>query len=180
MDSHERAATRYCSKCLKTKELEDFSVKAVWCKECINAYSKEHYQRNRARILARKTIYRSTHDGQIKEGQAAWRSKNVGRFASYLKQWRKSNRGKVNHLEAKRLAKRLQATPKWADLSVIEAIYKEAKRVSMETGIRQSVDHRYPLQGKLVCGLHVPENLRVIPYLENCKKRNSMPVEDIV
>lgn len=180
MGHHERAATRHCTKCGEDRDLERFSVKASWCKECINAYSKEHYQRNRRRILSRKTLYRAANEERIRVAQASWRGRNVGRLTSYLKIWRKNNRGKVNHLEAKRLAKRLRATPKWADLKAIESIYAEAKLVSQRTGVRQSVDHFYPLQGKFICGLHVAENLRIIPYVENCKKRNSMPVEDIV
>ena len=34
------------------------------------------------------------------------------------------------------------------------------------------VDHRIPLQGELVSGLHVPSNLQVITAEENQKKGN--------
>ena len=39
---------------------------------------------------------------------------------------------------------------------------------------RNEVDHIIPLQGQFVSGLHVPENLRVIPRSINRSKRNKV------
>lgn len=71
----------------------------------------------------------------------------------------------------RRRAKNLRTT-KWADKKAIADIYAEAKRFSIETGIKHHVDHEIPLQGKLVSGLHVPANLRIIPASKNFKKLN--------
>jgi len=57
-------------------------------------------------------------------------------------------------------------TPLWADKDKIAAIYKEAKRVGM------SVDHDIPLRGKLVSGLHVENNLVLLPLSQNISKGN--------
>lgn len=51
-------------------------------------------------------------------------------------------------------------------------IYIEAQRITLSTGIPHEVDHIIPLRGRLVSGLHVHENLRIIPRTENRKKGN--------
>ena len=180
MEPHERATTRTCTQCAVTKPLERFSKRQAWCKDCINAYSKKHYQRRRPHVLSLKIAYRASNKEKISKLNAEWRERNLDRQRDYLRAYRQAKRGKINSLEAKRHAAKLKATPKWANLRAIERIYTKAKRISKETGVRHSVDHIYPLRGKTVSGLHVPENLRVIPLVENCKKRNKMPVEDIV
>lgn len=65
-----------------------------------------------------------------------------------------------------------QATPKWVDHDAIEAIYWEAQMKNYETGVKHQVDHIIPLKHHLVCGLHIPGNLRVITATENIKKKN--------
>jgi hypothetical protein len=68
-------------------------------------------------------------------------------------------------------------TPKWANKDAIKEFYKEAKRLTKETGILHHVDHIVPLRHPLVCGLHVENNLRVISYFENNQKSNYFTVE---
>jgi hypothetical protein len=84
---------------------------------------------------------------------------------------------KTDHRRATRAAERMariaatsQRTPPWADLQAIRKIYNEAARLTKETGEPWHVDHEIPLNGKLVSGLHLAENLRVIPGIENLKK----------
>ena len=67
--------------------------------------------------------------------------------------------------------------PPWADKDVIKAIYKQARRMTKETGIKYHVDHIIPLQGELVSGLHVPDNLQIITEYENLSKGNRVDLE---
>jgi hypothetical protein len=84
--------------------------------------------------------------------------------------YRKRNRGKKNAEWAKWFADRLQRTPPWADLQAIRKLYDEAHRITKATGLEHHVDHIIPMRGKLVSGLHVAENLRVLPGPENLSK----------
>ena len=73
---------------------------------------------------------------------------------------------------SKRRAMKTGKCPAWANLEAIKMIYKQAQDMTKTTGIVHHVDHIIPLLGKTVSGLHVHENLQVIPALENLKKHN--------
>lgn len=50
--------TKKCGKCLEEKPFDAYSNntptrKHSWCKQCTNAYCKEHYKRNRQKYLER-------------------------------------------------------------------------------------------------------------------------------
>lgn len=83
----------------------------------------------------------------------------------------------INSHAGKRRAAKLQRTPPWANKDAIAAIYATAERLSQETGIPHHVDHELPLRGRLVSGLHVEGNLRIITGAENCRKGNRYEVE---
>ena len=75
--------------------------------------------------------------------------------------------------QAARLVLKRKAQPAWVDVGCLKEIYGEMKRKNKEAGkIVWNVDHIVPLNGKHVCGLHVPWNLRVISARENKQKGN--------
>lgn len=80
------------------------------------------------------------------------------------------------HLEIEKSVRRKRAkdgaTPAWADLKKVKAIYKQAQQVSKSTGVIHHVDHQVPLTSKLVCGLHNEFNLKILPSTENLQKHN--------
>jgi hypothetical protein len=69
-----------------------------------------------------------------------------------------------------RIASQLQRTPKWVDLKAIKKFYDVSHWMTEVTGIEHHVDHILPLNGRLVSGLHIAENLRVLPGPENLAK----------
>lgn len=83
-------------------------------------------------------------------------------------------------------------TPAYADLKKIDKIYREARKLNLAhykalraKGVPRKrwlaayhVDHIIPIKGKLVCGLHVETNLRIITALANMKKGNRWKQED--
>ena len=86
--------------------------------------------------------------------------------------WKKRNPDAVCADSMRRYTTLLKACPTWTDHLEINKIYTVCQQISAETGIDHEVDHIVPVRGKLVCGLHVPANLRVITTKENRSKNN--------
>lgn len=76
----------------------------------------------------------------------------------------KGKAGMVHRAQTRR------ATPPWADMAAINLIYAKARRLSRWLGEFYVVDHIVPKINPMVCGLHIPVNLRIIHWLENAKK----------
>lgn len=67
-------------------------------------------------------------------------------------------------------------TPKWANIKLITKIYEECFLMNKNNLDKYEVDHIIPISGKLVCGFHVENNLRIIKAADNRKKSNSFKV----
>jgi hypothetical protein len=84
----------------------------------------------------------------------------------------KENPEIIRAKNAKRRAAKLNATVSWSNKEKIDSVYKEARELELEDGIKRHVDHIIPLQGENVCGLHVENNLQILTSEENHKKTN--------
>lgn len=90
------------------------------------------------------------------------------------KKWRDLNRAHYRAIQAKRRAGKLSATPTW-----LTNLHNEQLKMfyAAASAYNAHVDHIVPLQGKDVCGLHVPWNLQVIDSSSNISKRNKLTKE---
>ena len=162
------------------------------------SYNKNHPER----IAATQAAYRATHRNSRNERKRAkyaanpkpareYAAKRYQKLAVRLRavgraryaanasreiaralEYKKNNRAQVTAIQARRNAAKLRATPSWANRFFIEEAYRLAELRTKMLGYPWHVDHIVPLQSKLVCGLHVEHNLRVIPGVENIRKSN--------
>lgn len=162
-----------CYKCKTEKPFELFGKNrrnldglSDECSECKRAMDREYASRHREEAKARASVwyYQNKDNPEVKEKRK-----------QYEKNWRTENSDKHCAKETKRRASKLKATPSWLSkeqLKQIEIEYSLSKWCSEVTGVTYHVDHIVPLKGKLVCGLHVPWNLQVIPASVNLSKGN--------
>jgi len=157
-------ADKACSKCGSIKLLDEFSISSdrkfgrkSACKVCMSMGNKAYYQKNRESMLKKERDRYHDKSGNAKETKI-----------KYLK----NNLGSNNASSTRRYADKLNAVPRWADLSVIKGIYEYSRLKTLITKVKHHVDHIIPLQHKLVCGLHTEANLQVITATDNQRKSN--------
>lgn len=102
----------------------------------------------------------------------AWKKANPAKRGASRKSYWDRKPGLRNAHRMKRIAAQTMRTPAWADHGKIRAVYELAAQLSKISGIKFHVDHRIPLMGKLVSGLHVHGNLQILSETENCAKWN--------
>lgn len=108
------------------------------------------------------------------ECRKQWQEANLDKRREKDRRWQEANPDKHNAKEARRRATKKSATPSWANQEEIKYFYTKSKELEQLTGVKHHVDHIYPLKSDFLCGLHVENNLQVLPAVENCSKNNRM------
>lgn len=124
--------------------------------EDTKAYNAAYYKANRVRRLA-----------QIR----AWNESNPEKRREIVNESNRRNSGIVLAKTRRYQLAKKSRVPSWADHGKIKAIYQEAERTGM------TVDHIIPLRGQLVSGLHVENNLQLLPGSVNYSKGNTFTGE---
>lgn len=141
--------------------------------EKIQTCGREYYAANKDK----RKLYLKSRAVELGVWRKEYYERNKARINEYSRSWAKKNRGKRSAADAARRCAKILRTPVWADMELISEIYKAREKQSKETGVALHVDHIVPLQGDLVCGLHVHQNLRIITAEENLSKYNKFDVD---
>lgn len=136
------------------------------CRKCHLNYIKQWYKENheRCRKIAKKSYDKNLEKNLIRCKK--WRRENPNKVKDYYI----NNKEIFYRNRDLRFEREKKATPHWVDKKEIKKIYIEARKLTKETGTSYQVDHIIPLVHKEVCGLHIPQNLRIVTAEENMKK----------
>lgn len=147
-----------CSKCKEIKDYSDFDkfksskdgLKS-YCRSCVKIYNRDFYRKSSKEYKER----------QIKN--ASKRLENIDLKAKSMFQMMRHRGKKLGNYS--KLSERYE--------NQFIALYKEAIRLTKETGVLHEVDHVIPLKHTLTSGLCVPWNLQIITDAENIVKMDS-------
>lgn len=188
---------KQCNKCKEVKELDRFNVSKAMkdghqavCRVCSKKISREIYWKdpekarsiqkryakdNPEKIKVRNDRFRANNPEKVILNNTEYRKNNLEKSKKDCSQWKKDNPDKVNSINTRRYAKKLNAIPPWLtkeQYKEIQEFYTLAKELQWLSEESLEVDHIIPLQGKNVSGLHVPWNLQILPKSINIKKSN--------
>lgn len=135
----------------------------------IKARTRRYYEENKVIVVQKQIEYAKKNWEQVNINKARWRHNNKEKHVATNVAWNKA------HPEKARAHQLRYCTPKWANEFFIQEIYRLARLRTKVTGLEWHVDHIIPVRGRGVCGLHVENNLQVIPAIINRKKYNKMP-----
>lgn len=172
------ADVKICTCCLTSKTLDCYNkckgqVDGLqrYCKSCQSAKNKAWMKEKKEHRREYATRYADENQHRRKAKKREWDAAN----AEHRKNYRLNRKAYYAERASARRAATLMAMPSWLtedQLKSIQEKYWLAKDAYVTSGEEYHVDHIVPLQGKNVCGLHVPWNLQVIPADVNYSKNN--------
>lgn len=159
-----------------------------------NVAQRERRQRNLVQIQEQERVRAGARNKlpEVKARKHRWYLKNKLKMQEQMKKryilhkqdylksskmWRLNNPAKKAYYTALRRSLHKKATPKWLTKNQkqeMKQLYIWAKELRWLSDEPLHVDHIIPLENELVCGLHVPWNLQLLPRSENFKKGNKL------
>lgn len=177
-----------CTSCGVSKPLTEYhrekrasDGKRSVCKQCRKIERSDWYLSNREYHLEYYKKYRVGNKDKLRKQAKEHYQKNKDKYFKYRKEYYAGNKPKFRQWGAKYRASKTNSTPPWLteeQKKQMEYFYWLAKDLQVTTGEAYHVDHIVPLQGKDVCGLHVPWNLQILPADVNLKKNNNFTEGD--
>ena len=142
-----------------------------WCRAC----QKTRHMMNKEDVNARSRAWHHANSEQAAANSKRWRTENPEAHMAGVRKWKEQNPALAKIGMAARVRKyqaaKLQRSPSWADAAKIRDFYAQAEAArEFFPEVEWHVDHYFPMQGKWVSGLHVEENLQVLPGVENQRK----------
>lgn len=156
-----------CKSCYNCKLISSDPEKAKQAKD----YHTARYAQNPDAKKAQSSAWAAANKARKLAVGAAYRAANRDALNEAIRACKRRNPAAVKANNAYRRARKLQATPKWADRAAIKDVYLEADYFQMH------VDHIVPLIHPLVCGLHVWDNLQLLAPEANLRKNNRFDPE---
>lgn len=97
---------KVCTKCKIKQPINKFGKTHVTkdglypqCKQCTSEYHKQHYQKNRQKILKKVRKYRINNREKVLEGKKREYQKNKNKYILNSKKWVENNRSKSNQIK---------------------------------------------------------------------------------
>lgn len=145
--------------------------------EAQKAYRREYHARRRddPAYQAVREAYNEKHHERLLDLKRARNATPEAKAAKAAK--KREDAAKYRGYQNTREARKKNAVPKWFgeldQLALDEAADLIDKRRTA-TGIDWQIDHMLPMLARTVCGLHVGNNLQVIPRTLNAQKNNKL------
>lgn len=173
---------KMCSTCKLSKPMAEYQPRSkgsarlhTACRECTAKYMAEYRAANKERMAAQKKAWAEENKEHKAEQDRGYAQANPEARRAARNKWIKLNPGKDAAAKALNKIARKKRVPGWLtsdDLWMISQAYELASLRTEQFKFAWHVDHKIPLNGRTVSGLHVPLNLQVIPWIDNLRKGN--------